>query len=161
MTFTGLWKPLLFPTIYKDLSAFVIGKIRYLVLDSLPGGEAWARERHHRGALLQLGLKSPGVRPGEGDILLISDADEIPKPMFLYALKHCSGAVYPHSMQAALHYYSFNRCVEWSWHHNILRKLSNIAFCLTGGLRRERREARGYSQKQCCTLLLVLVTLKP
>ena len=109
VTFTGLWKPLLFPTIYKDLSAFVIGKIRYLVLDSLPGGEAWARERHHRGALLQLGLKSPGVRPGEGDILLISDADEIPKPMFLYALKHCSGAVYPHSMQAALHYYSFNR----------------------------------------------------
>ena len=116
MTFTGHWKPLQFPTLYKDLPGYVIGKIRYLVLDSLPGDGAWAREHHHRGALLQLGLKSPGISPGEGDILLISDADEIPKPMFLYALKHCSGVIYPHSMQTMLHYYSFNRYVWWFVH---------------------------------------------
>ena len=120
MTFTGHWKPLMFPTLYKDLPGYVIGKIRYLVLDSLTGDGAWAREHHHRGALLQLGLKSPGISPREGDILLISDADEIPKPMFLYALKHCSGAIYPHSMQTMLHYYSFNRYarfLRWFWYN--------------------------------------------
>ena len=39
---------------------------------------------------------------------MVSDCDEIPKPSFVLAMKHCDGLSFPLSMQALHHYYSFS-----------------------------------------------------
>lgn len=101
MTFRGKPKKLFYPQVIRKLPAGVITKVKYVVLDTLEGEGAWAKETMQRNALFEHADAQPG------DILLLSDLDEIPKPSFVTALKVCAGVQFPLSMQAAHHYYSF------------------------------------------------------
>jgi beta-1,4-mannosyl-glycoprotein beta-1,4-N-acetylglucosaminyltransferase len=106
MTFRATHRSLHYPRLINRLPARVIAKVKYVVLDSLEGADAWAKEKHQRNALFEVGL--PEAHPQPGDIIIVADLDEIPKPAFVAALKQCSGAQYPLSMQASLRYYSFD-----------------------------------------------------
>jgi hypothetical protein len=88
------------------LPARVLAKVKYVVLDTLEGADTWAKEKYQRNALFEVGLQE--AHPQTGDIIMLADLDEIPKPAFVAALKQCSGAQYPLSMQASLRYYSFD-----------------------------------------------------
>lgn len=101
MTFRGKPKKLFYPQVIKKLPAGVIKKVKYVVMDTLEGKSAWQKEALQRNALIE------HADTQLGDILLLSDLDEIPKPSFITALKVCEGVQFPLSMQAAHHYYSF------------------------------------------------------
>ena len=85
-TFMGHKKHLTFPSVLANLPSGLVNRVRYFVLDSLDEGEktasegvrARAREQHQRRALLNEALDNLGLgRPQVGDIVLVSDADEV------------------------------------------------------------------------------------
>lgn len=106
MTFRGTHRSLHYPRLIHRLPASLIAKIKYIVLDTLEGKDAWAKETYQRNALFDVGLKT--AQAAEGDIIMVADCDEIPKPSFLLALKHCQGAQYPLSMQSTIRYYAYD-----------------------------------------------------
>jgi hypothetical protein len=106
MTFRGTRRSLHYPELINRLPAHVIAKVKYVVLDTLEGKDAWAKENLQRNSVFDVGLKS--VQPQPGDIIILADCDEIPMPSFLQALKHCRGAQYPLSMRATLRYYAYD-----------------------------------------------------
>lgn len=106
VTFRGTHRSLHYPRLINRLPATVIAKVKYVVLDSLEGKDAWAKEAYQRNALFNVGLKA--AQPEPGDIIVVADCDEIPKPSFLSALKHCQGAQYPLSMQSRIRYYAYD-----------------------------------------------------
>eukprot|EP00879_Flechtneria_rotunda_P004000 GHRR01004241.1.p1 GENE.GHRR01004241.1~~GHRR01004241.1.p1 ORF type:complete len:317 (+),score=5.20 GHRR01004241.1:63-1013(+) len=116
MTFRGSKRDISFPRVLHRLPGAVIAKVRYSVLDALEGDDAWSREHYQRDALFTVALQSPGVSAHAGDILLVSDVDEIPKPAFIRAMKLCDGFRYPLSLHAQLRYYAFDTLVGQSWH---------------------------------------------
>lgn len=101
MSFRGSKRTLHYPRVINRLPAAVVQKVKYVVLDTLVGNDAWAMEAMQRNALFDHAEAQPG------DILILSDCDEIPKPTFVAAFKQCQGLKFPLSMQAAHHYYSF------------------------------------------------------
>jgi beta-1,4-mannosyl-glycoprotein beta-1,4-N-acetylglucosaminyltransferase len=107
-TFRGKPKQLAYPRVLPNLPGAVTSKIHYTVLDQLKGKGAWAKETFQRNSMLHIALNRSGILPHPGDIFLISDLDEIPKPEFVRAMKLCSGISYPASLASSLHYYSFN-----------------------------------------------------
>lgn len=105
MSFRGRHRALHFPKVLSRLPAAVLTKTKYVVLDHLEGEDAWAKETYQRDALFRVGLKH--VHPQPGDIIIVSDCDEIPRPSFVAAMRQCEGVQFPVGMQATHHYYSF------------------------------------------------------
>ncbi|HEV2363641.1 MAG TPA: hypothetical protein VGS12_05505 [Caulobacteraceae bacterium] len=86
VTFRGQPKPLYFRQRRKEFRDFD-HKIIHVIVDDMPqSGDAWAREHHQREALRR-GLA--GVR--DNDLVVISDADEIPRPEAISALRGKKG----------------------------------------------------------------------
>lgn len=106
-TFRGKPRHLAFPSVLRRLPGRIINKIRYIVIDELHGSNGWGKEHYQRDSLFTIALKQSGVQAQNGDILLLSDADEIPKPHFLQALRLCNFQ-YPLVMLSNLNYYAFN-----------------------------------------------------
>lgn len=72
-TFSGQPKPLVFAGNQARFERF-LPRIEHVVVEDLPGADAWAREAFQRNAILR-GLA--GAAPD--DVVLISDVDEVPR----------------------------------------------------------------------------------
>ena len=111
MTFRGHSRSLMFPHLLHRLPSSIIQKIHYTVLDHLVGENTWDREQYQRNQLFNLTRYAFTINTG--DIIILSDCDEIPRPMFVQAMKHCQ-VYFPLTMESKLRYYSFNY-VGSSW----------------------------------------------
>lgn len=109
-THTNLDKPLYFKDNKERFSKF-LDKIIHVVVDDMPEGDTWTRERFQRDCIAR-GLTDCV----DGDIIMISDADEIPRMETVrdYRVEHG-----PKQFLQQLYYYSLNnRCVNdslWDW----------------------------------------------
>jgi beta-1,4-mannosyl-glycoprotein beta-1,4-N-acetylglucosaminyltransferase len=103
---TGHPKRMMFQDI-QDRYALFKDQIIYNPLNDAGEGEiSWDREKYIRN---QLFAKIEGLRTG--DILLVSDADELIRPDILRALKECTGYKKTLQFNMQLYYYAF------SWRH--------------------------------------------
>ncbi|KAI8817634.1 glycosyl transferase [Fimicolochytrium jonesii] len=102
-TYTGKDKPFIFGEMKDNRYSAFKSKIIHIpvanmdtpVDDGLPDIPAsgasndWKRENAVRDYLLRQGLKA--ASPADGDIVVVSDLDEIPRPDYLQTLKTCHG----------------------------------------------------------------------
>ena len=104
-------KPLFFQAAAERFGKFA-AKIIYVVLDNLEGDTNWDREHFQRNSLFNLGLHTKGRQAKSGDIVIVSDLDEIVKPEWISALKQCEG--YPPQLTMLSHWslYSFEFDVQ-------------------------------------------------
>ena len=126
-TFQNQPKPLTFRENLSRFQAFE-HKIIHRVLDAkdlvkIPKDDTWERERFTRNALFDQALlsltanQSSPTSPQDGDVLLIGDVDEIPRPSILTSLRNC--AFPPRvTLRTQMYYYSY----QWLhrgdlWHH--------------------------------------------
>ena len=112
VTFQGDHKPLHLNASFAQFTAFH-HKIVHRILDTsalekVPKDDTWQRERLTRNALFDQALTSlegPGA-PAQGDVLLIGDVDEIPRPSIITALRNC--AFPPRvTLRSQMYYYSY------------------------------------------------------
>lgn len=90
-------------------------QVIHLVLPELSGEGPWERENFQRRVIFQLGLAQPGREAREGDLVILSDLDEIPKPDVISALRGNSGQPRVISLVCPVSYYSFaNEGGLWS-----------------------------------------------
>jgi len=108
-TFSDKDKPLYFETNKKRFEKF-LDKVIHIVVDNMPSGpDPWVRERHQRSCI------SRGWQNcSDGDLVCVSDVDEIPKASILrnYRLKDGFS-----TLEQSLYYYFLN-CKElgtWRW----------------------------------------------
>ena len=97
-SFTGRPKPL-----RLDESADAERVVRVAVTDLPDDGTAWDREYAQRDAILR-GLEAAGAH--DQDLVLIADADEIPRPQILDRLKRCANFAMPATLSLDMRYYS-------------------------------------------------------
>lgn len=121
-TFTGLPKPLLVRENWAMLEKFA-DKIIYHVLEVPPKEEMvtwnqWAHERFQRNAMFtQIMPRLENEQaPNEGDAIIVSDLDEIPRPATLTLLRYCD---FPKrlTIRSRFYYYGFqwlHRGTEWA-----------------------------------------------
>jgi beta-1,4-mannosyl-glycoprotein beta-1,4-N-acetylglucosaminyltransferase len=119
-TFTGHPKPLCFKLnfgLFESWRPKII--YRALNLEHLNDLGSWQREAYTRNALLDeifpslLGPTAPEI----GDVILVSDLDEIPRPETLTVLRHCQ---FPErtTLRSRFFYYSFQwQHIGPEWHH--------------------------------------------
>jgi beta-1,4-mannosyl-glycoprotein beta-1,4-N-acetylglucosaminyltransferase len=113
-TYTRLPKPVFHESaVFQDRYSQFLPKMTPLTVH-LPAGDPWVRERMSRHALLTKGLEQAGAT--EGDLVVIGDVDELPKPSVISALSRCNGWQHLLSgdrtvcLTSAFSYYSY----EWS-----------------------------------------------
>jgi beta-1,4-mannosyl-glycoprotein beta-1,4-N-acetylglucosaminyltransferase len=99
-THSGKSKPFIFEENKKRFNKF-LHKIIYIKVEDMPDSpDAWVRERHQRDALTK-GLSLCADK----DILIISDADEIPAPSMIRSYKLEQGLC---GLNQKLYYYYLN-----------------------------------------------------
>ncbi|KAK4111881.1 glycosyltransferase family 17 protein [Canariomyces notabilis] len=120
MTFTGLDKPL---TLRDNMSKFeqYQSKIIYREIEYPPDFDphyTWDIEDHQRNSMFtQVFPRLTGSQaPNLGDVIVVSDVDEIPRPSTLAVLRECQ---FPRrlTLRSRFYYYSFqylHRGVEWA-----------------------------------------------
>ncbi|KAK9812905.1 hypothetical protein WJX72_005596 [[Myrmecia] bisecta] len=106
LSYRNTSKPLFFRQHEQRFQAFV-DKIIYIALDSLQGSTNWEREWFQRQSLVK-GLQVPGKHIETGDIIMLSDLDEIPRPEVVRALKVCDSVPDKMALEATLAIYSFS-----------------------------------------------------
>jgi beta-1,4-mannosyl-glycoprotein beta-1,4-N-acetylglucosaminyltransferase len=110
-THTNIEKPFYFEE-NKERFAKFLHKIRHIKVVLPKDGDTWVKERAQRD-FIDIGIKEMCV---PGDIIMISDADEIPKMETVrdYRVEHG-----PKQFMQQLYYYSLNnKCVNdnlWNW----------------------------------------------
>ncbi len=115
-THQGAARELVLPLHIRQLPAAMRQKILHIVVDfsDVPSvaesPDAWAREEHQRDAIVR-GLEAAS----DEDIVLISDADEIPKRAAVLLLRVCQGYVVPAFLAAHMHYYGFHLAFADAW----------------------------------------------
>lgn len=110
-TFTGMVKPLYLKDNWSNFTMFHDKIIHSVVIDPGPsiGLDTWTHEDFFRNALFTStfpSLLSTEKEAREGDVLLVSDVDEIPKPHTLEVLRECE---IPDrlTLRSNFYYYSF------------------------------------------------------
>lgn len=108
-------KPLKLLEHWEDFGRFHPKMIRRTVKLSeakLPDGDTWEHERFMRNALFGQGMADlpEQAQPEKGDVLLVSDIDEIPRPDTISLLRNCA---FPRrvTLRSDFYYYSFQ------WQH--------------------------------------------
>lgn len=81
-TFQGKPKPLVLKDNLARFARFA-DKIVHVVADGAPGPSPWDREKHQRDAILR-GLEG---RAADGDVVFVTDVDEIPRPAAVDAIR--------------------------------------------------------------------------
>ena len=109
---TGQPKPFHFDR-HRDVFAPFASKIIHVKLPTLEGDSSWPRENFHRIALTTTGMANVTLAPG--DVVLVSDLDELPRPEVLEAMRQCLGAVYPICFNAQLTYYAYDFLMINEW----------------------------------------------
>jgi hypothetical protein len=111
-TFTGNPKPLFFSE-NVDLFQLFLHKVTNIVIEEFPTNiDTWSREYYQRNQIrtgvMQLNLN-------EDDIVMFSDADEIPDSDTIHQLKQ-TGLTGIHQLHQHLYYYTIeNRCMSTNW----------------------------------------------
>lgn len=118
-TFTNLPKPAILERNWDNFTAFHAQMLYYLVEDPIDSTRSWDHEDFFRNALLYKTF--PHFRGGqkqadEGDVIILSDIDEIPKPETVQLLRSCH---FPArlTLRSHFYYYSFqwlHRGVQWA-----------------------------------------------
>lgn len=118
-TFTGLPKPLYFANNRKRFE-FAKQKVVYRMLPGqhlLPQEKAFDRERKHREAMESL-MREAGV--SYGDLLIMSDVDEIPSQQTINLLRWCNNIPSVMHLQLRNYLYSFEFPVDYnSWRASV------------------------------------------
>ncbi|RSL97130.1 hypothetical protein CDV31_013198 [Fusarium ambrosium] len=119
-TFTGSDKPLHVKESLGSFDKFRHQIIHHVLVDeNLEFNTTWDREEFQRNAMFdQVFPKLAGPqKPNHGDVIMVSDMDEIPRPSTLIVLRNCD---FPRllTLSSQLYYYSF----EWlhkgpAWPH--------------------------------------------
>lgn len=119
LTFTGLNKPLTLKDNWARFARFH-SQIIYHELENPPIGASrtWDFEDHQRNAMyLQVVPDLQGEQmPRAGDVLLVSDVDEIPRPATLTALRNCAFQTRL-TLRSQFYYYGFqfrHRGPQWA-----------------------------------------------
>lgn len=112
-TFTGHSKSLVVKENLHNFSRFRHRIIHHILDDSeLHSNDTWDRERFQRNAMLDqvFPYLTGAQKPQKGDVILVSDVDEIPKANALAALRNCA---FPKkvTLSSRFFYYSFQ------WRH--------------------------------------------
>ena len=120
-TFQENPKPLHLQDNYSQFEPFHVKMIHRIVNftgSSLPAGDTWEHERFTRNALFTQALASLSGEqaPVQGDVLIIGDVDEVPRPTTLTTLRNC--AFPPRvTLRSHFYYYSFqwlHRGEQWA-----------------------------------------------
>ncbi|MBI2739914.1 MAG: N-acetylglucosaminyltransferase [Rhodospirillales bacterium] len=107
VTFQGKPKPLVFADNRSRFRSY-LSRIRHIVVDDMPGGEAaWPREFHQRNAIRR-GLEDA---PSNAHVL-VSDADEIIRPRAVTAARRLNAFCF---FAMDLHFYFLDRRHERPW----------------------------------------------
>jgi beta-1,4-mannosyl-glycoprotein beta-1,4-N-acetylglucosaminyltransferase len=77
----------------------------------------WAREEAMRNSLFDMNLALKGLHLSHGDIVLLSDVDEILKPELLEQLKYCWGFGQNICFRTNFYYYSYEYNIPTHWTH--------------------------------------------
>ncbi|KAJ4516498.1 hypothetical protein HRR83_001832 [Exophiala dermatitidis] len=119
-TFTNLPKPLHFKANFERFARFAHQIIyRVVDFDGMEDSSTWEREAHQRNSLFDavfpslIGAQAPAL----GDVILVSDTDEIPRPSTITLLRNCE---YPQrvTLRSRFFYYSFQwEHVDGDWGH--------------------------------------------
>lgn len=114
-TFTGIPKPLIFDS-NRQLFAFAEGKIVHGVFNvqpAVPGSseDPFVLESNQRGAMNGL-LRRAGI--SNGDLIIMSDTDEIPSPQTVKILQWCDGIPPVLHLELRNYMYSFEFPVDYS-----------------------------------------------
>lgn len=119
-TFTGLAKPFKFKENEK-LFEFARTKIHYQSLSIrplLPGEDPFNLEADHRRAMNKL-IKDSGGK--DGDLIIMTDVDEIPSFHTINLIKSCSGVPFPLHLQLRNYLYSFEFFADFdSWRGKVV-----------------------------------------
>lgn len=119
-TFTGLPKNLVVKKNWAKFHQFHEKMVHHEVAypASFTAADAWETEAYTRNAMFDQALMrfSAIQKPQVGDVLVVTDVDEIPRPGTLEMLRHCS---FPRrvTLRSRFYYYSFqflHKGVEWS-----------------------------------------------
>ena len=81
LTHAGNPKPLFYDDNKEIFKRFEKKIIHYIVDDIPEPNDSWGREFYHRNAIIRAVSQVPGIQPE--DIILMSDADEVPNPEYL------------------------------------------------------------------------------
>lgn len=111
VSYTNHPKPLYYKAAADSFRQFA-AKIIYVELESLEGETAWDREHYQRNCLFTYGLHRKGQEVRSGDIVIMSDLDEIAKPAWVAALKLCTGYAPQLTLEAHWSLYSFDNEVQ-------------------------------------------------
>lgn len=110
-TFTGMEKPLYLEQNWANFTNFHDKIIHKVVRDPGPsiGVSTWIHEDYFRNSLFHStfpSLTATEKEAHDGDVILVSDVDEIPKPEALNVLRHCN---FPDrlTLRSLFYYYSF------------------------------------------------------
>lgn len=113
-THSGKEKPLYFENNKKRFNTF-LDKIIHIVVDDMPlfNGNPWELEHYQRNQIKR-GLEN--CRPG--DVILISDLDEIPKPESIRKIHHLNGTFI---FRQNMYYYFLNyqNVTQKKWHGTV------------------------------------------
>ncbi len=120
VTFTGLEKKLVLRENWDRFKEWH-GQIIYKEVENMPVGapRTWDLEDFQRNALVVQGLRSEkGEERGArvGDVLIVSDVDEIPRPISVVLLRECRTQKRV-TIRTQFYYYAFqfrHKGVEWS-----------------------------------------------
>ncbi|KUJ16057.1 uncharacterized protein LY89DRAFT_735198 [Mollisia scopiformis] len=123
-TFTGLPKPLVLNDSWDNFTQFRDKIIYHVLQDPDPAlvkeqkWTQWDHEKFQRNAMFEQVLPrlTDAQAPNHGDVILVSDIDEIPRPAALTVLRNCE---FPRrlTLRSRFYYYSFqwlHRGSEWA-----------------------------------------------
>ncbi|KAF2165931.1 glycosyltransferase family 17 protein [Zasmidium cellare ATCC 36951] len=114
-TFTGMEKPLYLEQHWSNFTKFHNKIIHKVVRDPGPsiGTSTWIHEDYFRNSLFESTFPTllfTDKEAHEGDVILVSDVDEIPKPVTLNVLRHCN---FPDRLTLRSHFYYYS----FQWLH--------------------------------------------
>lgn len=130
-TFTGLPKPLLLREHWSNFTFFHEKMLYYVVDDEIESARTWDHEDFFRNALLYNTvphMQGFARQPNYGDVLVVSDIDELPRPETMTLLRYCD---FPKrlTLRSQFFYYSFqwlHRGEQWAHPQaTVFRGLSN------------------------------------
>ena len=116
-TFTALPKPLVLTDHWNNFTAFHSMMLPFVVEDTVHSTWTWDHEDFIRNALLYetFPRMTGDQQANYGDVLVVSDIDEIPKPETLVVLRHCDIPARV-TLRSHFYYYAFqwlHRGEQW------------------------------------------------
>jgi beta-1,4-mannosyl-glycoprotein beta-1,4-N-acetylglucosaminyltransferase len=103
---------------FQPIHSKMIHHVANMTGANLPPGDSWEHERYIRNALFDQALVSlsGNQAPTKGDVLLVSDVDEVPRISTLQVLRNCAYPP-PVTLRSQFYYYSFqwqHRGEQWA-----------------------------------------------